>query len=65
MDREALRVLLKQGESVERIAARFRRHPSTVAYWIAKHGLEANGRETPAAKGGPDPQVLEGVIDQS
>lgn len=64
MDREALRVLLGQGDSVERIAARFRRHPSTVAYWIAKHGLEANGHEKHAAKGGLDREVLETLVTQ-
>jgi transposase-like protein len=40
MDRESLRVLLAQGESVERIAKRFGKHPSTIAYWMAKHGLK-------------------------
>ena len=64
MDREALRVLLEQGESVERIAARFRRHPSTVAYWIAKHGLVANGQQRHAARGGLDREQLEALVEQ-
>ena len=43
---------------------RFRRHPSTVAYWIAKHGLEANGHEKHAAKGGLDREVLATLVAQ-
>jgi transposase len=54
LDRESLRVLLAQGESVERIAKRFRRHPSTVSYWMAKHGLEAVGRDKHGPRGGID-----------
>jgi IS30 family transposase len=45
MDRESLRLLLAQGVSMEKIAERFARHPSTVAYWMKKHGLEAPNRE--------------------
>lgn len=62
MDRESLRLLLGQGESLERIAARFRRHPSTVSYWIAKHGLEANGHAKHAARGGLQREVLERLV---
>lgn len=64
IDRESLRLLLGQGESVERIAARFRRHPSTVSYWIAKHGLEANGHAKHAARGGLDRERLERLIEE-
>lgn len=64
MNREALRVLLEQGESVERIATRFRKHPSTVAYWIAKHGLVANGQEKHAPRGGLDRAELQALIEQ-
>ena len=63
MDRESLRLLLEQGESIERIGARFRRHPSTVSYWIAKHGLEANGHAKHAARGGLERELLERLVD--
>ena len=46
MERESLRLLLAQGQSVEQIAKRFGKHPSTVAYWMAKHGLVAPNRES-------------------
>lgn len=63
MNRESLRVLLEQGESVQRIAARFRRHPSTVAYWIAQHGLEANGHAKHAPRGALERARLQRLID--
>lgn len=62
MDRESLRVLLAQGESVERIGKRFGKHPSTVSYWMAKHGLQAVHREKHAAKGGIDRERLELLV---
>lgn len=63
MDRDSLQVLLAQGLSVERIATRFGKHPSTVAYWLAKHGLEAPLREKHAAKGGIEQDRLAGLVD--
>lgn len=52
MDRNALQLLLAQGVSVEQIGRRFGRHPSTVSYWMRKHGLEAPNRAKHASKGG-------------
>lgn len=63
MDQESLRLLLAQGMSVERIAQRFGRHPSTVSYWMNKHGLEAPNREKHAARGGIDREELEGYVE--
>ncbi len=51
MDRESLRLLVAKGESVERIAKRFGKHPSTVSYWMAKHDLVAGNREEHACAG--------------
>ena len=42
MDRDSLQLLLAQGYSVEQIGRRFGRHPSTVSYWMRKHGLVAS-----------------------
>jgi hypothetical protein len=61
VDKESLRVLLGQGLSVERIAERFGKHPSTISYWMAKHGLHANNREKHAAKGGIKRERLGGL----
>lgn len=63
LDRESLRVLLGRGESVERIAQRFRRHPSTVSYWMAKHGLQAAGREKHGPRGGIERARLTELVE--
>ncbi len=52
MDGESLKVLLGKGWTLEQIAAHFGRHPSTVSYWMNKHGLLAVNRERHAARGG-------------
>ena len=62
MDRESLKLLLAQGLSVERIAQRFGKHPSTVAYWMKKHGLEAPRRGKHASKGGLEREQLEALV---
>ena len=62
MDRESLRLLLAQGLSVEKIAERFDRHPTTVSYWMRRHGLGASNREKYAAKGGIDREWLQALV---
>ena len=62
MDRESLRVLLAQGLSVEKIARRFGRHPSTVSYWMEKHGLEAANRDRHSPKGGLERERLAELV---
>ena len=63
MDKASLELLLAQGLSVERIAKRFGKHPSTVSYWLAKHGLEAVGHEKHSAKGGVSRERLQGLVE--
>jgi transposase-like protein len=63
VDRSALELLLGQGVSVERIAKRFGKDPSTVSYWMRKHGLDAPDREKHAAKGGIERERLEGLVN--
>ena len=62
MDKESLELLLEQGLSVERIAKRFGKDPSTISYWMNKHGLVSPYREKHAAKGGIDRKGLEALI---
>jgi transposase len=62
MDRESLTLLLARGLSVEKIAQRFGKHPSTVSYWMAKYGLEAPNHEKHAAKGGIARERLEEYV---
>jgi transposase-like protein len=63
VDRESLRVLLAQGLSVEKIAERFDRHPTTVSYWMRRHGLQAVNRDKYAAKGGIEREPLKQLIE--
>jgi transposase len=63
VDKESLLLLLGQGLSVERIAKRFGKDPSTISYWMRKHGLEAPNREKHAAKGGIERERLEALVD--
>jgi transposase len=63
MDKESLEQLLAKGLSVAKIAERFGKHPSTISYWIAKHGLEAANRQKHAAKGGIDRERLTPLVD--
>lgn len=63
MDRDVLEVSLARGESLDRIARRFAVHPSTVAYWIKKHGLSAAHAERHAARGGIARERLEALIE--
>jgi transposase len=62
MDKQSLTLLLGQGLSVEKIAKRFGKHPSTIAYWMKRYGLEAPNREKHAAKGGIEREVLEELV---
>lgn len=51
--------LLAEGLSIDAIAGRVRRSPSTVSYWLKRHALEANGAE----KYGPKPPLaVESVV---
>ena len=60
MDKDALQLLLAQGVSVEQIGRRFGRHPSTVSYWMRKHGLEAPNRAKHAGQGRDRPRRARG-----
>lgn len=63
MDRESLELLLGQGLSVEKIARRFGKDPSTISCWMAKHGLVAVNRDRHAAKGGIERERLERLVE--
>jgi transposase len=59
MDREQLKAWLDEGLSLEAIGKLVGRHPSTVSYWLRKHGLVANGHDKHAARGPLDFAALE------
>jgi transposase len=62
MTREFLEQCLAESLSVERIAERIGRHPSTVSYWLTKHGLKPLGHDTHSPNGKVDPERLRELI---
>jgi transposase len=64
LPREALEAMLVEGCSLEEIGRRVDRHPSTVSYWLRKHGLTPNGASAHAARGGISREVLEPLIGE-
>lgn len=63
MDKSSLQLLLAQGESIERIARRFGKDPSTISYWMTKHGLASPYAEKHAARGGIERERLERLVE--
>lgn len=62
MDREALESWIAEGLSLEQIGNRTGRRPSTVSYWLRKHGLEPAHRARHAARGGIPRETLEQLV---
>ena len=58
MDRAWLGAQLEAGRSIESLAREAGRHPSTVAYWVNKHGLSSSHARRHAARGGIDRATL-------
>jgi hypothetical protein len=63
MDRDRLEEHLAKGLSLEQIGVLENRDPSTVGYWVQKHGLAANGREKYAPRGGLTREQLEPLVE--
>jgi transposase/ribosomal protein S27AE len=63
MKREFLEECLAEGLSVDQIAERIGRHPSTVTYHMKKHGLEPLGHDIHAPNGKVDPERLRHLIE--
>ena len=66
MERDWLEAKLAEGRSIESIAKEVGKHPSTVGYWVTKHGLRSAHAAKHAARGGVarealEPLVLEGL----
>jgi transposase len=64
MDREQLNAWLDEGLSLEQIGVAIGRHPSTVAYWLKKHRLVANGRDKYAPRGGLRRAELQALVSK-
>ena len=62
MEREALERWLEEGLSLEQMGRRAGKHPSTVAYWVQKHGLTAAHKARHAPRGGISRETLEELV---
>jgi len=58
MDSAMLESYLRRGLSLEAIGRLTGRHPSTIGYWIKRHGLAAVNRDRHAPKGGIERDTL-------
>lgn len=63
MDRQWLEACLAAGMSLDVIGERVGRHPSTVSYWLKKHGLQAVGQGCHAPKGSMDQARLRDLVE--
>jgi hypothetical protein len=63
MDRELLKGYLDQALSLEQIGRLVDRDPSTVGYWVKKHGLVAVNQSKHAGRGGIPRADLERLVD--
>ena len=63
MDRDHLAAQLQAGRSIESIARDVGRHPSTIAYWVNKHGLASSHAARHAPRGGLTREQLEPLVD--
>lgn len=64
MEREWLERELAAGRSIEAIAKEVGRNPSTVAYWVNKHGLTSQHAAKHAARGGLAEDRLRALVEQ-
>jgi transposase-like protein len=63
MDKAALAAELASGRSIESIAREHGRDPSTVAYWVNKHGLVSAHAAKHAARGGIPRERLTELVE--
>lgn len=64
MDKDVLQGLLAEGLSLEEIGRRVGRHPSTVGYWLRKHGLTAVGHQRHRGRRPLSRETLEALISR-
>src|SRR5687768_5293649 len=64
MEREVLESYLLAGMSLERIGELERKHPSTIGYWVEKHGLTNPRSAKHAGKGGLRRADLERFVEE-
>jgi transposase-like protein len=64
MHRDWLAARLDAGDSIEAIAREVGRDPSTVAYWVNKHGLRSRHADRHARRGGLTREQLQPLVER-
>src|SRR3954447_4205414 len=64
MERAWLEQQLAAGRSIESLARELARDPSTVAYWVNKHGLTSRHAPKHAARGGLAREELAALVER-
>src|SRR2546421_9573085 len=64
MEKATLAGMLDEGLSLEEIGRRVGRDPSTVGYWVRKHGLAAAMRDRHLPKGAIPRERLEVLVEE-
>jgi hypothetical protein len=64
MEKCFLEDCLAKKMSLEAIGNLVAKHPSTVAYWLKKHGLSAVGKQQHSPNGFVDPERVPGLVDE-
>jgi transposase len=64
VEAEILESYLRRGLSLEGIAQLTGRHPTTVGYWVKRHGLAAVHRDRHAPKGGIERETLAALVNE-
>jgi DNA-binding transcriptional ArsR family regulator len=64
MDRDWLEAQLAAGRSIESIAREIGKHPSTVGYWLKKHGLTSRYAELHGPRGSLERERLAELVKQ-
>ncbi len=64
MEADWLRSRLESGRSIESIAHEAGKAPSTVGYWVNKHGLTSPHAARHAARGPIDREILTELVEE-
>jgi excisionase family DNA binding protein len=63
VEAEILEAYLRQGLSLQAIGRLTGRDPSTISYWVKRHGLAAVHRDRHAPKGGVERETLAALVE--
>jgi transposase-like protein len=64
VEAQVLEAYLRRGLSLDAIGRLTGRHPTTVGYWVKRHGLAAVHRDRHAPRGGIERDTLAALVDE-